>query len=341
MSKKYWLHRVSHEWRISYALLKKGYLTIGWSKFMQEGLLEAVQKGGIRAFEAFMTSHEETNRSRWNLWYFSQFCVGDTVVVPLYDKEFLIGEVVEPPMPITELNGFSFKDELNEMAIVNKDGVSLAESGQCFDLGFVVKIKPLTRLPRSFADANLIARMKIRQTNADITDLKSSIEAALNAQAPVSIHDALIEATISNVQDVIKRHITPDNLERIVKWYMKKMGADVVRIPAKNERNKENGADADVIAEFNDLRVIYYIQVKKHEGETSSWAIQQISEYRQQRQNEANDYTYIPWVISTANFSEEAVEMGKANGVRLIGGTDFIGMLLNCGISDIDSALNA
>ena len=64
MSKKYWLHRVSHEWRISYALLKKGYLTIGWSKFMQEGLLEAVQKGGIRAFEAFMTSHEETNRSR-------------------------------------------------------------------------------------------------------------------------------------------------------------------------------------------------------------------------------------------------------------------------------------
>ena len=56
MSKKYWLHRVSHEWRISYALLKKGYLTIGWSKFMQEGLLEAVQKGGIRAFEAFMTS---------------------------------------------------------------------------------------------------------------------------------------------------------------------------------------------------------------------------------------------------------------------------------------------
>ena len=106
--------------------------------------------------------------------------------------------------------------------------------------------------------------MKIRQTNADITDLKSSIEAALNAQAPVSIHDALIEATTSNVQDVIKRHITPDNLERIVKWYMKKMGADVVRIPAKNERNKENGADADVIAEFNDLRVIYYIQVKKH-----------------------------------------------------------------------------
>jgi hypothetical protein len=237
------------------------------------------------------------------------------------------------------LNGLTFSDTLKAHILVSDSGVYRVDKEEPCALGFVVPIKSLTRIPRIYANADLVSRMKIRQTNADITDIKQSIEDAILAQAPVSIHDALIEATVANVQSVISRHITPDNLELIVKWYMKKMGADSVWIPAKNERNKENGADADVVAEFNDLRVIYYIQVKKHSGETSSWAIKQISEYKQQRQDDSNDYTYIPWVISTADFSNDAIEMAKANGVRLIGGTDLISMLLNCGINDIDSAL--
>lgn len=339
MSNRYWLHRISHEWSVSYALLNLGYLSIGWSKFTNSGILDIVREDGIKGFNLFMDKNQEASRSRWNLWHFAQYDVGDKIVVPLYDKEFTVVEVEERPKPISSLNGLTFSDTLKAHILVSDSGVYRVDKEEPCDLGFVVPIKSLTRIPRIFANADLVSRMKIRQTNADITDIKQSIEDAILAQAPVSIHDALIEATVANVQSVISRHITPDNLELIVKWYMKKMGADSVWIPAKNERNKENGADADVVAEFSDLRVIYYIQVKKHSGETSSWAIKQISEYKQQRQDDSNDYTYIPWVISTADFSNDAIEMAKANGVRLIGGTDLISMLLNCGINDIDSAL--
>lgn len=83
----------------------------------------------------------------------------------------------------------------------------------------------------------------------------------------------------------------------------------------------------------------FYIQVKKHEGETDSWAVQQISEYKKQKQNEDGDYTYLSWVISTASFNETAVQNAKESGVRLIGGNDFIRMLIDCGLGGIELSM--
>ena len=71
---------------------------------------------------------------------------------------------------------------------------------------------------------------------------------------------------------------------------------------------------------------------------TGSWAVQQISEYKRQKQNEDGDYTYISWVISTASFSETAVQNAKEIGVRLISGNDFIRMLMDCGLDGIEFA---
>ena len=54
----------------------------------------------------------------------------------------------------------------------------LNENGEVYDLGFARKVnviyKNISR--EKFADAPLTSRMKIRQTNAQINDLKSSIE---------------------------------------------------------------------------------------------------------------------------------------------------------------------
>lgn len=87
MEKHYWMHRISYEWEISYALLDMGYLSIGWSCFDGD-LLKQIQDNGEQGFRSFMADIGETSRSRWGLWRFLQFAPGDRIVVPLFDKEF-------------------------------------------------------------------------------------------------------------------------------------------------------------------------------------------------------------------------------------------------------------
>lgn len=340
MEKQYWLHRVSHEWEVSYPLLSMGYLSIGWSRFAQTDVLVRIRREGIAGFHAFMAQQQETSRSRWNLWNFASFQRGDTIVVPLYDKEFAVFRVVKEAFAVSELAGQSFLSKKEETVEITGAGLQNTVTGKRYDIGFLVQVEPLRdgTIKRSYADSNLISRMKLRQANANITGIAESVEAALRAQTPISVHDVLIESVTENVQEGIRKYITPDNLERLVRWYMEKMGASRAWIPAKNERGKENGADADIIAEFDDLRIIFYIQVKKHTGETGSWSVNQISEYKRQKQDEDDDYTYIPWVISTADFSAAAKLEAKNAGVRLIGGTEFIKMLINCGIHGLDAA---
>lgn len=338
MSQNYWLHRISYLWEITYPLFDKGYLSHGWSYLMNTDILDQIRSGGKTAFNQFMNERNETSRSRWNLWNFSQFEVGDKIVVP-FDREFAVCEVTRRATPVTILQGEQLLSRRGESLVITDKGIFGALDSQPYDVGFVVGIRELIRLPRDYADAALIARMKIRQANADINDLSDSVEAAMKATAPVSIHDTVLDSVAENIQKIMEKHITPDKLEHVIKWYMKQMGADRVRIPAKNEPNKANGADADIIAEFDDLGLVFCIQAKKHRGTTNEWSVTQISEYVKQKHDEDSDYTYIPWVVSTAEFTEAAIEQAKDEKVRLIGGNDFIKMLLNCGIKDIDQAV--
>lgn len=340
MAKKYWLHRISHEWEVSYPLFEKGYLSVGWRCFQKTDIIDRVRDGGDGAFNRFMDDKNEKSRSRWNLWRFAQFSVGDIIVVPLFDRQFAICEVKEAPVPISALKGETILSRVKETLTITEDGIPTEKRNEKFyDIGFVVAVEKLTQIPRSYANADLISRMKIRQANADISDLAGSVEGALQADGPVSIHDKIIEATTQSVHGIIEKYISDRPLEKIVMWYMKRMGADRVRIPAKNEKGKENGADADVIAEFDDLGLIFYIQVKNHKWETDDWAVKQVSEYTDQKKDENNDYTYIPWAVTTAEFSQVAIEKAKEAGVRLIGGKELIRMLINKGINDIDEAL--
>ena len=322
----YYLHRISHESDVSYALFEAGYLSIGWSNCREEGrhLISIINDDG--AFDKFMAS-KDPSRSRWGLWRFLRLQKGDFVVVPLRWGKFSVVEVLESAMPANE---------------IFVSGVNLESK----DIGFVIKIKKLTpALPRENAYPQLQRRMKIRQVNALINDLEEHIKNAVNAtEEPIwaKLHDALSESVVVEMLKTFNTFITPDNLEHIVKWYMEKKGASDVSIPAKNERGKENGADSDVIADFEDLHIRIYIQVKKHDGETGKWAIEQIKEYAKQKNDlPSEDYTCCLWVITTAeSFTSEAITMAHEEGVRLITGREFIKMLLDCGIGDITSAFD-
>ena len=51
----------------------------------------------------------------------------------------------------------------------------------------------------------------------------------------------------------------------------KKIGADQVRIPSKNEAIKSQYADGDIVAEFDVLEIVLAVQAKYHSGKTDSW----------------------------------------------------------------------
>lgn len=338
--KNYWLHRISHEWEISYPLLNdKGYLSYGWNGYCTTDLLEKTNSEGKKFFEKFMQDKGNTKRSRYSLWRFFNFKEGDIVVVPLFNGNFCICEVIGNVTEVVNLpfNEIEIKTEnKTKKAVMTPKGFCSENMEYLYDIGYVVPVKIITpNRSRSFADAQLISRMKIRQSNADINDLSASVDLAINAESPVNVYDELINASIEPVKNVLDKYVTPDNLEHIIKNYMIKKGADRVWIPAKNEKGKEDGADADIIAEFNDLHLVFYIQVKKHRGNTNDWAVKQISEYCDQKQDSLNDYIYIPWAVSTAEFSEDAVRLAQERGVRLISGSELVGMLMDAGFSSI------
>lgn len=348
----YWLHRISYCWDVSKPLFDKGYLTIGWNtySYAYESLYEkAMYSSGD--FDRYMKDVvHESGRSRWNLWYFGQMKVGDTVVVPLYEGQFAIAQIAETIRPIRELPIVSFKSLNNKNVVLGDNGLIYSDSpDDPIDLGFYIKItnvKPA--IPRGYADSNLNSRMKMRQTNGIIQDanLIQSIEAARVAKAPANIHDLIVENTAEAIFKVINEKIDPDKFELLVKWYMEKMGASLAYRPAKNEAGKEDGADADVIAEFDPLGVVFYIQVKKHDGKTGRHAIDQIVNYTIQKGNSEDNITYIPWVITSADGYDEAAEKAVIDAaqlhklyIRLIDRKMFAKMLVDAGISSINDVI--
>lgn len=347
MSKKYYLHRISYEGNASYTLLKEGYLTLGWSIFSDSGILDAARKEGYPDFDVITEKLGEShNRSRWSMWYFAQMNVGDIVVVPLYAGMFSVYEVCGMAKPIADLESLitSFEGEWNKHRIEWKNHKLYdADDKKAVDIGFFVKVKPIVEnVPRKYVSGKLISRMKIRTTSADITDIGEFVESGIKAgkeNKPVTLYDEVIDSLVDSMKSSILSALDPDKFEQLVKWYLEKCGASLAWIPSKNESGKSDGADADIVAEFDNLKYIVYVQVKWHEGETSDWAVYQIDSYKNQMSEGDSSYTYATWVISSADkFSEQAVTDAEEKGVRLINGSEFARMLLDIGLWDINNA---
>ena len=345
--KKYYLHRISHEGNVSYSLIKKGYLTLGWSAFSSTNILDAAREKGYPNFDIITEQFGENhNRSRWNMWYFAQMKAGDTVVVPLYSGLFSVYEVCDVAKSITELEKvFSSLEGIWDKHIIEWKDHKLYDADACkkIDIGFFIKVMPIVEnVPRKLVSGMLISRMKIRTTNADITDIAEFVETGIKAgkeNKPITLYGEVVDSLVEQMRKKIVTVLNPDKFERLVKWYLERCGASSAWIPAKNEAGKKDGADADVIAEFDNLKYIVYVQAKWHEGETSDWAVYQINSYKDQKSEGDSAYSYATWVISSAEkFSEQAVADAEEKGVRLIDGKEFARMLLDIGLLDIDDA---
>ncbi|GIW68038.1 MAG: hypothetical protein KatS3mg096_906 [Candidatus Parcubacteria bacterium] len=350
-----WLHRISHHAEVAYPLLANGLLSIGFSDFNEPNFIKVIcGENGWESFEKYFDDYwGKRPKTRYNLWRFIvEMRKGDLIVVPSWGT-FSVYELIEDmARPVSEIELSEIKDWHGNKIEKKEDGYlhrtttdksTNKSKDEIIDLGFVRKVKLIKKdIPRNeYADSALTSRMKIRYTNADISDLKESIDKALDAfkkGQPLNIHSQIIDKTRQSILDTIRTELNPEKFEILVKWYFQRIGASDVYIPSKNESEKEG--DADVVAVFEPLKIIIYAQVKFHEDETDSWAIEQINDYKNQKETMDDGYTKIGWVVSSAdNFSEKCYNLAKEVKVQLVDGKQFTKMLLEAGIANLDNAL--
>ena len=339
---KYYLHRISHHAEWSWPLLEeRQLLSIGWAEFgSQSGFLPQHQDDWSRVPETIEGAHGKW-KTRFGLQRFLEMEQGDRVVVPAWGA-FHVYEVADNerlvPAQVGDLVTNLEKWKENNAAI--RDGYLTEqneEGSKKIDLGFFRRVTPIARdIPRGgYADAALTRRMKVRQANVEVTDLHKNIEEAIVAyekKRPINLRCLVLDGCAGIVRDTILSKQDPEKFEKLIQSYLEHQGAST-EIPAKNERDKDG--DADVIATFESLNLIIYVQAKHHEGETDSWAVDQINRYKDYKNNKGIDdeFTRVAWVCSTAeSFSEECRNLAKREGVRLIDGMEFARMLLDAGI---------
>lgn len=339
---KYWLHRITGgDNAIEFAhplLFSHNYLSIGWSDFSDEAFLENIREHGIDGLDEEMQNRDYgLPKNRWNLWRFIiEMKKGDIVVVPTWG-EFSLFELVDDIVFTNEsMDGCIYQDWNDNKATLH-DGYYYNCENEIIDLGFYRKVKPLLiNIPRDgYADQELFSRMKIRQTNADISDLAESIEYARKAfeeNNPINLKEQIVEETAPKLLALIEKWTTDIKFEDLVEWYLRSLGARIEK-PSKNESATEEG-DADRVGYFDNIKTAIMVQVKKHEGTTDEWAVQQIKAYK--TNHNYGDYHTQMWVISTCReFSEKAKNEAVEADVRLIDGLEFAKMILDTGLGGL------
>lgn len=341
--KDYWLHRISHTAELSYPLLDKGYLTIGFSDFTCKEFVDKVIKDDWNYFnEQFQEMWGKVPRTRHNLWRFLHFKKGDIVIVPSWGTFFVCEVIDDRPLLIGEAHSVDLKTWRNKEVSTNGTHLT-SEKGEVYDLGFARKVKVIHRniSREKYADAKLTSRMKIRQTNSEINDLKKSIKKSISnyiEKKPIHFHSIIVDKTANIILETIKNELNPDKFEKLVKSYFKTIGANEVSIPAKNERDKEG--DADIVAVFENIKLIIYIQAKFQKGEINEWGTNQILDYKTNKESLDDGYNKIAWVITSAvTFNPEAEKIAAENEIQLIDGLEFSKMLLNSGINLLNTTL--
>lgn len=343
-----YLHRISHcrEW--SHPLLENNYLlSIGFSDVANPDFLEQHQQHNWEQVATEVADYYEPiwgyrPRSPHSLQKFLQMDEGDTVVIPDWGT-FHVYQIASEVRMVPATLPDAFWIDNAELLRLYEGKLCSQDPQEEIDLGFFREVELVEReISRAdYADAGLTNRLRAGQTTLDITDLEGNITEAINLfqlNQVINFRRLVLNNCAGRVLDVIVNQLNPDKLERLIQAYFCRMGASA-EIPPKGERNKKG--DADVIATFEALKTIFYVQAKHHErgSETDSWAVQQIKEYVNTRNESTgvDEYTNVAWVISSAEYFSSDCELEARNeNVRLINGLEFAKMLLDAGMEEFD-----
>ena len=346
---QFWIHRISYCAEISYPLLESGYLTYGFSDFAENAEGDFIAQcrkgeGGWDYLEDQMIKcWDGLSRNRYQLWRFiCEMKAGDWVLVPSY-RTFSIYELLEDaPLRVKDIRDVVIKD-WNEKEVSRRDDGALLDSNkQVIDLGFARRVKKVVKdIPREeYADAALISRMKVRQTDVNIDDLAGSVNNALQRfknNHPIHFKEDVMESMIPIVGNLIWQDMSPNKFEALIRWYFERIGGSAT-VLSKNPHGKKGDEDVDVNAVFEPLKLVVNVQAKFHVGETDKWAAVQIEQAKKSRQFDRLDdgYSSLYWVISSAEkYSESCVKLAEENSIQLIDGKTFARMLLDAGLMNL------
>lgn len=343
-NQRYWMHRISYERDIKKTFLEKdGLLITGWGAISHDNFLQKTQGKTRKEFDTIYESLVgRLTRNRFCIYMFlNEFQKGDFVIVPdagYFSVYKIIGNSPQSKRHIYE----HVKSAEGKKTFEYRNGkyykVGTEEE---LDLGFFWKVEPveLDISREGYADNNLRRRLKFQMTNIEMTDLHEEVDRAINAKktgTPIDLKTEIIEASCNVILDKLKQKINDSGFEKVVKWYLERIGATYADIPAKKTLSPNNG-DADVIALFDDLRIALFIQVKQYDNTVDKNAIEQVVKaYESHYKDQYPDRIPILWVITTCEqFSEDAIEFANENNVRCIDGNEFARMLLDMGFKDL------
>ena len=342
-NRKYWMHRITFERNLKQILLdKEGLLITGWGGIADVAFLSAVKGKNHHDFsEIYEKRVGEKKRNRFCLyWFLNEFKKGDYVIAPS-GKTFSVYEIVEDhPHPKADLLSYLLP---NYSKFVEVRGNDFYEPGtnRILDSGFFWKVRPVeTGISKNgYASNGVQKRLKFQMTNIEMTDLGADIEEAIKRQkekSPILVKEEILNDISGTIVEKLTERINDHEFEKVVKWYLEEMGADIAMIPSKNNLTAISG-DADVIALFNNLRVVVFAQVKQYQNSVGKSAIEQVVKAYQSYKDDFEEYTPILWVVTTCNtFIQDALDYAAANHVRCITGDEFARMMLDVGLKNLN-----
>ncbi|SHH02591.1 Restriction endonuclease [Anaerosphaera aminiphila DSM 21120] len=271
----YLMYRISNESNISKKLLKKvGLLSIGWYSIVESGYYdEVIEKiNYLNKYEFskyFMELGQKLNydsmtRNRsYFLYNFLRLRPSDYVVVA-ESGVFNIYKVVGTPYSNSK----------------STDNI------RRYDIGFLVKVERVFEdVPRSeYLTSRLNSALKFRGTNLVLDDWESDIKIVMKnieKKEPVFSMRPIKNNIAKRVHEHILKKLDENQFEILIKEYLRKIGSSEPKIPSKQKKNSRNDsiADIDVIAPFNKIGAIIYVQAKHHDGVSDRYGIEQLIGY--------------------------------------------------------------
>ncbi|WP_321279381.1 restriction endonuclease [Marinifilum fragile] len=297
-------------------MVKENNIVIGWSHTEDKLLNPELDRDGFKnILKSYYPGYHDNPRSLGQatgyLWrFFREMKEGDYVLVPT-PKAFYIGKIV---------GGVKFHKECIESDTSLRRKVEWLNEGET--------------ILREYCGAGLQSRLKYQGTcvgaSEFIEDIERALKLAEQKELP-SFKDQLkieLKDKVGKLLQNDSSFLSVDKFEKLVEQVLQGMGAITER-PSKTRYG--NGiADVDVIASFVNLGIQIYVQVKMHKNETDKHAVEQVVEAIRIDDPEG-DNSISGWVVSSADFSNEAISLAQQHNIRLVNVDDLSDMIVSVG----------
>ncbi len=192
------------------------------------------------------------------------------------------------------------------------------------DLGKVITIDLLQQNATSYI--SLIDFEKEVATANDkirLESLRVSVGNLIDLRRSQVVKMSLWEQYYGGLPSEFYDNMTGIEFERYIENLLSKIGYNVFRTPSSGDQG------VDIIAEDESKRRIA-IQTKKYKDKVGNYAVQEVAAGRKYYKcSEA-------WVITNSTFTVSAIQLAKANNVKLIDGVEMIQMFQDVAAEDCD-----